>query len=106
MWAGAPSTLPTGWLVCDGYTYNISDYPALATVLGVKTGTTFTTPNFQSRVPVGVDGSDTDFKPEGVTGGAKTVARWNCMVTHLQVQLLMHLLICQAATYWAVFSTM
>lgn len=48
------SSLPTGWLICNGTSFSSSDYPDLATVLG---GTTL--PNFSGRFPLGVGNSGT-----------------------------------------------
>ena len=44
---------PSGWLLCDGATYNKSAYPALSTLLvgsygNTSSGTTFVVPNFQA----------------------------------------------------------
>ena len=51
-----PYGTPTGgWLVCDGTTYNIVDYPDLEQVIGNAYGgngtTTFAVPNLTSVVP-------------------------------------------------------
>jgi microcystin-dependent protein len=74
MWVGVASTLPPAsqWQVLDGHTIDAAIYPALAKVLG-GTGV-FALPNFQGRVPVGLSGSDTDFRPEAAIGGSKLVA--------------------------------
>lgn len=58
MWGGAAA--PTGWLLCDGSTRNIADYPDLYANLGGAsspfgvTATTFNLPDMRSRFPVGV----------------------------------------------------
>jgi len=47
---------PTGFLLCDGSTYNINDYPNLFNVIKYTYGgsmATFCVPNFQSRFPIG-----------------------------------------------------
>ena len=50
------SSVPTGWLLCDGTTYNISSYTTLGNLLGSRYGgngtTTFAVPNLVSRLPV------------------------------------------------------
>lgn len=46
MWATA--TAPTGWLFLNGATVNQADYPALASVFGVGSGT-FTLPDMRDR---------------------------------------------------------
>lgn len=58
---------PTGWLICDGSTFDASTYADLNTLLGGNT-----LPNLKGRVPVGVDSSQTEFDTLGETGGAKT----------------------------------
>jgi microcystin-dependent protein len=50
------SSVPTGWLLCDGTVYNISSYNTLGNLLLSRYGgngtTTFAVPNFVSRLPV------------------------------------------------------
>lgn len=48
----AAASAGSGWLLCDGSTYNTSDYPALAGALGAG-GATFAVPDFRGRAPVG-----------------------------------------------------
>ena len=52
------SSVPSGWLACDGSTKNIASYPGLAAVLGTSFGgdgvTTFGLPDLRGRVPVGL----------------------------------------------------
>ena len=69
-------TAPANWLICDGSAVSRTAYADLFAVIGTKYGegdgsTTFNLPNLKGRVPVGLDGSDTDFKPIGKTGGEK-----------------------------------
>lgn len=49
---------PAGWLLCDGSTLNVSEYPELAAVLGSLYGgdgtTTFALPDLRGRFPLGV----------------------------------------------------
>lgn len=55
MWSTA--TAPTGWLLCDGSSKLIADYPNLSGVIratwGGVDGTHFYLPDMQSRAPVG-----------------------------------------------------
>ena len=71
MFAG--TTEPAGWLFCDGTTYNVSDYPELAAVLGSTYGgdgeNTFAVPDMRGRFPLGVSASHALATP----GGAETV---------------------------------
>ena len=61
---------PPGWLLEDGATYNISDYPALGAFLGSRFGgngtTTFAVPNSLNRFGVAAGSS----YPLGSTGGS------------------------------------
>jgi microcystin-dependent protein len=48
--------IPSGFLLCDGSTYNINEYPNLFNVIKYTYGgsmATFCVPNFQSRFPIG-----------------------------------------------------
>lgn len=70
-------TAPANWLICDGSAVSRSAYADLFAVIGTKYGegdgsTTFNLPNLKGRVPVGLDGGDTDFNEIGKTGGEKT----------------------------------
>ena len=76
--AYAGSTVPNGWLICDGSAISRTDYPllfnAIGTLWGVGDGsTTFNLPNLKGKVPVGYDSSQTEFNTVGKTGGDKTV---------------------------------
>lgn len=69
-------TAPTNWLICDGSAVSRTSYADLFAVIGTKYGegdgnTTFNLPNLKGRVPVGLDGNDTDFNTIGKTGGEK-----------------------------------
>jgi microcystin-dependent protein len=61
MYAGG--TVPAGWLICQGATLLIADYPALYSVLSTTYGgngtTNFLLPNLAGRVPVGAGGTAT-----------------------------------------------
>jgi len=68
------SSLPTGYLECDGSEVSRSTYSALFAVIGTTYGagngsTTFTLPDLQDNVPVGKSGT----KALATTGGANTV---------------------------------
>ena len=66
----AGTDIPNGWLICDGSTLDEETYPELYDALG-GSGSTFTLPDYQGRVPVGYDANDTDFNAIGKTGGSK-----------------------------------
>jgi microcystin-dependent protein len=82
----AGSSLPSGWLWCDGGDVEVSTYQNLYNALTLN-GTVFPygpntnangviyfkVPNFTGRVPVGKDDSQTEFNVLGETGGDKTV---------------------------------
>lgn len=69
------STLPSGYLNCDGSAVSRSTYSALFAIISTDYGagdgsSTFNLPDLQDRVPLGVSGS----KAVASTGGAETVA--------------------------------
>jgi len=69
------SSLPTGFLECDGAAVSRSTYSALFAIIGTTYGagdgsSTFTLPNLADNVPVGKSGN----KALASTGGANTVA--------------------------------
>jgi microcystin-dependent protein len=71
------STVPTGYLLCDGSAVSRTTYSTLFSVIGTTYGagdgsTTFNIPDLRGRVPVGKDSSQTEFDTLGETGGAKT----------------------------------
>jgi microcystin-dependent protein len=60
--AFAASTVPAGYLLCDGTAVSRSTYATLFAAIGTAHGagngsTTFNVPDLRGRVPVGVDGS-------------------------------------------------
>ena len=72
------TTIPSGWLECDGTAVSRTTYSALFTAIGTLWGsgdgsTTFNLPNLKGRVPVGYDSADTNFDVVGESGGASTV---------------------------------
>lgn len=72
----AGSTAPSGYLLCDGSTFNGDQYPELRDVVGdtygTHSGTSYYLPNLKGRIPVGRDAAQTEFDAMGETGGAKT----------------------------------
>lgn len=73
MFAG--SSAPNGYLLCDGSSKNVTDYPNLFNVIGYTyggAGALFNLPNLKGRVPVGLDAAQSEFNLLGETGGAKT----------------------------------
>lgn len=71
----AGSIAPTGYLLCDGSSYAINDYPSLFVVLGgllspygVPDSDHFNVPDIRDRVAVGASSTI----PLGSSGGAKT----------------------------------
>lgn len=73
----AGSTIPAGWLLCDGSAISRADYPALFATIGTTYGagngsTTFNLPNAKGRTLVGRDPAQPEFDTLGETGGAKT----------------------------------
>lgn len=75
--AYAGSTVPTGWLLCDGREVAVSSYPLLYAAIGNLWGTPsdsnhFVLPNLNGKIPVGYDSTDTDFDTVGESGGVKT----------------------------------
>lgn len=69
------SSAPTGWLVCDGSTFNATTYSSLNTVLGGNT-----LPDLRARVPMGKAASGTGSTLLG-TGGNRKIAS-NHLPTH------------------------
>ncbi len=67
---------PSGYLLCDGSTFDGDQYPELRDCVGdtygVHSGNLYYLPNLKGRVPVGFDSTQTEFDAMGETGGAKT----------------------------------
>lgn len=74
--AGSDSSIPSGYLLCDGSAVSRTDYADLFAVIGTNYGTgdgstTFNLPSLKGRIVVGLDSDDTDFDSIGATGGEK-----------------------------------
>ena len=75
LWAS--STVPDGWILCDGSSLlRTGTYAGLFAVIGTTYGTAdgthFNVPNFKGKVPVGYNSAETEFNAMGKTGGEKT----------------------------------
>jgi microcystin-dependent protein len=76
MYAG--STIPTGWLACDGTAVDRTTYADLFTAIGVTFGagngsTTFNLPDTRSRMPIGAGtGTGLTNRALGTAGGGET----------------------------------
>ena len=71
------STIPNGYLLCDGSAVSRTTYSMLFSVIGTTYGsgdgsTTFNLPNLKGRVVAGQDATQTEFDTLGETGGEKT----------------------------------
>lgn len=70
IWPG--TSIPKGWLLCDGNEYRAADYPALYSVIGTTYGTLaagyFMVPNIYARVVYGVSAG----RPLNTKGGSDT----------------------------------
>lgn len=74
--SGPLTTVPAGYLYCDGTAINRTVYSDLFDIIGERYGagngtTTFNLPDSRGKVLVGLDGT-TEFGSIGQTGGAKT----------------------------------
>lgn len=65
------TTIPYGWLECNGASITQSAYPELYALIGG------TLPNFKGRVLVGQDTNDSDFNSMFETGGSKYLQEHN-----------------------------
>ncbi|QDF16987.1 tail protein [Microbacterium phage TinyTimothy] len=73
----AGSTVPTGYLLCNGQAVSRTTYAGLFAILGTAYGagngtTTFNLPDLRGRTPVGQDTTQTEFDVLGEQGGSKT----------------------------------
>jgi microcystin-dependent protein len=85
----AGSSAPAGYLLCQGQSVSTTTFADLFSAIGYTyggSGSSFTIPNLQNRVPVG-KGSDAEFDVLGETGGAKTHTLTSAeMPSHTHVQ--------------------
>lgn len=75
--AGSASSIPSGYLLCDGSAVSRTTYAALFAAIGTTWGTgngstTFNLPDLSGKVAVGYSASDSTFGTVGNTGGEKT----------------------------------
>ena len=58
---GSVTTIPPGWLLCDGTGYPTATYPALFAAISTTYGSSggFQVPNLTNRIPVGAGGTAT-----------------------------------------------
>lgn len=94
-WAGV--TAPAGWLMCDGVSYNNTDYPNLFAAIGKNfggTGSTFNVPDARGRFLRGVSGTSaadpdrntrTASNPGGNTGNSVGSFQLDGIVSHNHV---------------------
>ena len=69
------ATAPTGYLLCQGQSVSTTTFATLFSVIGYTyggSGASFTIPDLRGRIPVGRDGSQTEFDLLGEVGGSKT----------------------------------
>lgn len=78
-WAGDVGAVPAGYLLCDGATYSVTDFPILFSVLGYKfggTGESFAVPDKRDKFAVGAGGA----YPLASVGGAASVSLTQAML--------------------------
>lgn len=75
MWGGMLTAIPEGYMLCDGGSLLIKDYPELYAVLGMThggtAGATFNRPDLRGRFVVGQQDGDNDYTTIGQKGGEK-----------------------------------
>jgi microcystin-dependent protein len=86
-WAGAATSLPTGYLLCDGSAISRTAYSDLFAVIGTTHGsgdgsTTFNLPNLVERFVLGADGSDPTVASTGGTSDAILVSHSHTINNH------------------------
>lgn len=68
-YSGPASSIPTGWLLCDGTAYDANFYSELFAVIGSNHGTApsgqFRVPDLRGRTPMGKDAGQTEFASLG-----------------------------------------
>ena len=75
--SGDISSIPDGFMLCDGSAISRTTYATLFSIIGTTYGngdgsTTFNLPDLRGRTIVGVDTNDSSFDTLGETGGEKT----------------------------------
>jgi microcystin-dependent protein len=79
----ASSQAPSGWLLCDGSTFDSNSYPKLAELLsdtyGIISGTNYFLPDFRGRIPISnisttVDNRKVGLESVTLTGSQSPVA--------------------------------
>jgi microcystin-dependent protein len=77
--AGSSSSLPSGYLLCDGTQYSCTTYAALCAVIGSTWGgdgsTTFNVPNLRGRFPLGAGQGTTAYN--GATGTNRILGQYS-----------------------------
>lgn len=71
----AGSTIPTGWLACDGSSLSILQNQSLYTLLGTTygaTSSTFNLPDLRSRIPINRGTNSSVNYEQGTTGGEES----------------------------------
>lgn len=79
MYAGAISTIPAGWLWCDGTELSAAQFPELFAAIGTlygqgETGSTFRLPDLRDRSPMGASQSGANGEPVTTVAGSPVVA--------------------------------
>lgn len=76
-YSGSAGSVPTGWLLCDGASYDVNIYPELFALIGTAYGSDpnrFKVPDLRGRSPMGRDANQAEFASLGQIGGAKVHA--------------------------------
>lgn len=76
-YSGSAGSVPTGWLLCDGASYDVNIYPELFALIGTAYGSDpnrFKVPDLRGRNPMGRDANQAEFASLGQIGGAKVHA--------------------------------
>jgi len=85
------TTAPSGFLLCDGGSYNISDYPNLYSAIGIVwgsgalPGTTFQVPDLRSKFPLGAGQGGLQGVPLSSRSLAQTGGEENHKLTILEM---------------------
>jgi len=94
MYSGTSSTVPSGWLLCDGSAQSRSVFSTLFGIVGTTYGagdgsSTFNLPDFRGRAPLGAGtgagsstGSFTTGAPSGTALTARALGTWGGAESH------------------------